>query len=180
VIHSELPSHLKELPSNAAPPKSLKRPSDAMDEDAPGADGLSKKQKKKLAKKLKNADGDAVAVSTASTAASVQASPDAKKKEKKTKEKKDGGEKEKKENDEKLETKTHPGGLVIKDAKKGTGKAAKNGNQLSMRYIGKLENGKVFDKNTGGTPVSVTSYVTHNLPKWYALRSSGSALVKVK
>jgi FKBP-type peptidyl-prolyl cis-trans isomerase len=29
---------------------------------------------------------------------------------------------------------------------------AKKGNKVSMRYIGKLTNGKVFDKNTKGDP----------------------------
>jgi FK506-binding nuclear protein len=36
-------------------------------------------------------------------------------------------------------------GVKIDDKKLGTGQAAKNGNTISMRYIGKLENGKVFD-----------------------------------
>ena len=51
--------------------------------------------------------------------------------------------------------KTLNGGLVVEDTKVGTGKAAKPGNRLSMRYIGKLANGKVFDKNTKGKPVSI-------------------------
>lgn len=38
-----------------------------------------------------------------------------------------------------------PSGLVIEDAKVGKGPAAKKGQMLSMRYIGKLANGKVFD-----------------------------------
>lgn len=36
-------------------------------------------------------------------------------------------------------------GVKIDDKKLGKGAAAKNGNTVSMRYIGKLENGKVFD-----------------------------------
>ena len=36
-------------------------------------------------------------------------------------------------------------GVVIDDRKLGTGPAAKKGNKVEMRYIGKLENGKVFD-----------------------------------
>lgn len=43
-------------------------------------------------------------------------------------------------------------GVTIMDSKVGTGRAAKQGNKLSMRYIGKLENGKVFDSNTKGKP----------------------------
>lgn len=37
------------------------------------------------------------------------------------------------------------GGVTIDDKKLGKGVAAKAGNSVSMRYIGKLENGKVFD-----------------------------------
>lgn len=36
-------------------------------------------------------------------------------------------------------------GVTIDDRKLGTGPAAKKGNKVEMRYIGKLENGKVFD-----------------------------------
>jgi FK506-binding nuclear protein len=143
-------------------PSGKKRTADSMDEDAAASmDGLSKKQKKKLAKKLKTADGEGVAASVASvvSAVSVDASPDAKKKEKKEKKehKKDEG------GAAKGETQTLPGGLVIVDAKKGTGKAAKKGNQLCMRYIGKLENGKIFDKNTSGAPVRGYK------PRWFPL-----------
>lgn len=43
-------------------------------------------------------------------------------------------------------------GITIMDSKVGTGAPAKKGNKLAMRYIGKLENGKVFDSNTKGKP----------------------------
>ena len=36
-------------------------------------------------------------------------------------------------------------GVKIDDKKLGSGPAAKNGNRVSMRYIGKLSDGKVFD-----------------------------------
>lgn len=36
-------------------------------------------------------------------------------------------------------------GVTIDDKKLGSGPGAKNGNKISMRYIGKLESGKVFD-----------------------------------
>lgn len=36
-------------------------------------------------------------------------------------------------------------GVVIDDRKAGTGRIAKPGDKVGMRYIGKLENGKVFD-----------------------------------
>lgn len=42
-------------------------------------------------------------------------------------------------------------GVKIDDKKLGTGPAAKEGNTVSLRYIGKLEDGKVFD---GEPPIS--------------------------
>jgi FK506-binding nuclear protein len=36
-------------------------------------------------------------------------------------------------------------GVIIDDKKEGKGKAAKKGDRVEMRYIGKLKNGKVFD-----------------------------------
>lgn len=45
-------------------------------------------------------------------------------------------------------------GVLIDDRKIGTGKVAKKGNTVAMRYIGKLENGKVFDSNKSGKPFS--------------------------
>ena len=48
---------------------------------------------------------------------------------------------------------TTAGGVIIKDHKTGTGPMAKKGNTVQMRYIGKLTDGKEFDKNTKGKPV---------------------------
>lgn len=46
-------------------------------------------------------------------------------------------------------------GVTIDDKKLGTGPAAKPGDRVSMRYIGKLEkDGKVFDSNKKGKPFS--------------------------
>ena len=45
-------------------------------------------------------------------------------------------------------------GVSIDERKVGTGPAAKKGNKLEMRYIGKLESGKVFDSNKSGKPFS--------------------------
>ncbi|RUP46630.1 hypothetical protein BC936DRAFT_146705 [Jimgerdemannia flammicorona] len=47
---------------------------------------------------------------------------------------------------------TLPNGLVIEDIKIGTGPKAKAGKKIGMRYIGRLTNGKVFDKNVNGKP----------------------------
>ena len=43
-------------------------------------------------------------------------------------------------------------GVSVDDRKVGTGKEAKSGNRVEMRYIGKLENGKIFDANKSGKP----------------------------
>ncbi|KAJ5220936.1 uncharacterized protein N7469_009823 [Penicillium citrinum] len=45
-------------------------------------------------------------------------------------------------------------GVKIDDKKLGKGVAAKAGNVVAMRYIGKLEDGKVFDSNKKGKPFS--------------------------
>ncbi|RDL34532.1 uncharacterized protein BP5553_07660 [Venustampulla echinocandica] len=46
------------------------------------------------------------------------------------------------------------GGVTIDDKKLGKGPACKKGNRVSMRYIGKLADGKVFDSNKSGKPFS--------------------------
>ncbi|KAI9720627.1 MAG: hypothetical protein M1812_002807 [Candelaria pacifica] len=45
-------------------------------------------------------------------------------------------------------------GVKVDDKKLGTGRAAKKGDKVGMRYIGKLEDGKVFDSNKKGKPFS--------------------------
>lgn len=76
------------------------------------------------------------------------------KKEKKVEFKKDleEGPSKKKEQKETPKAKSLEGGIVIEDRVVGTGKVAKRGAKVGMRYIGKLKNGKVFDKNTSGKP----------------------------
>ncbi|CAK7893149.1 peptidyl-prolyl cis-trans isomerase [[Candida] anglica] len=54
--------------------------------------------------------------------------------------------------DKKYPTKTLLGGVVTEDRKIGKGPTAKSGNKVGIRYIGKLKNGKSFDKNTNGKP----------------------------
>ncbi|KAJ1923371.1 peptidylprolyl isomerase fpr3 [Tieghemiomyces parasiticus] len=50
---------------------------------------------------------------------------------------------------------TLAGGLIIEDIKVGSGAAARKGQRVGMRYVGKLQkNGKVFDKCTSGKPFS--------------------------
>ncbi|KAI9701826.1 MAG: peptidylprolyl isomerase fpr4 [Candelina mexicana] len=45
-------------------------------------------------------------------------------------------------------------GVKVDDKKLGTGRASKKGDRVGMRYIGKLEDGKVFDSNKKGKPFS--------------------------
>lgn len=45
-------------------------------------------------------------------------------------------------------------GVSVDDRKLGTGPVAKKGSRVEMRYIGKLESGKVFDSNKKGKPFS--------------------------
>jgi len=47
---------------------------------------------------------------------------------------------------------TLPNGIVIEDVKIGTGPKAKPGKKIGMRYIGRLQSGKVFDTNVKGKP----------------------------
>lgn len=49
-------------------------------------------------------------------------------------------------------TKALEGGIIIEDRVVGKGLQAKKSSKVGMRYIGKLKNGKVFDKNTSGKP----------------------------
>ncbi|TBU29495.1 hypothetical protein BD311DRAFT_787713 [Dichomitus squalens] len=130
-----------EEPSTAS--KKRRRESDAMETEEP-AEKPSKAQKKKQ-KKLKNANGEAVAA------------PSPEKSDKKEDEKTKSDDKEKKEKGDKKkdkvgEVKTIQGGVQVVDSKVGTGPKAKAGNVVSLRYIGKLQNGKVFDQNTKGEP----------------------------
>lgn len=74
------------------------------------------------------------------------------KKETKKEEKKEVKKEVKKEEKKKPAVKTLPGGVIIEDKTFGTGPVCKKGQKVGVRYIGKLKNGKVFDKNTSGKP----------------------------
>jgi FK506-binding nuclear protein len=130
------------------PKKTQKRP-----RESDVADASTKSDKK--SKKLKAEDGKAISVDTD------------KKKEGGEKEgaKEEGGKKEKKKDKKEkkkaanaegestvLNKQTIAGGVIVEDAKIGSGPMAKKGNTVQMRYIGKLTDGKEFDKNTKGKP----------------------------
>ncbi|KAG6819875.1 hypothetical protein H0H93_007809 [Arthromyces matolae] len=130
------PDDLEDVDSDASrfeeveePPKNLKRALEADDETKP-----SKAEKKKKQK-------------TEKSEASAET-----KKEKEVAKEKDAATSKEETPKSKVVEKELPGGIKIVDAKVGTGPLAKKGNTVRMRYIGKLTNGKVFDKNTQGKP----------------------------
>ncbi|KIO28433.1 hypothetical protein M407DRAFT_242988 [Tulasnella calospora MUT 4182] len=120
--------------------KDKKRPRESTEGDAE-VEGSKKDKKKKL--KLESG-----------AAAPVNGTPEKKeeKKESKKEDKKEkDGKKEKKKN-----VRTTKAGVTVDVRTEGKGPAAKNGQKLSMRYIGKLQNGHVFDKNVKGSPFTFT------------------------
>lgn len=125
--------------------KPPKRPRDeAMDTDEQPAEKLSKKKK---AKKQKGEDGKAVPVAVEEKAAEPKGEKTEEKADKKEKKKQKAAEEKKGGASKEL-----AGGVKIRDVKAGDGKTAKNGAKVSMRYIGKLQNGKIFDQNVKGKP----------------------------
>ncbi|KAI1083294.1 hypothetical protein F5B20DRAFT_529406 [Whalleya microplaca] len=48
-------------------------------------------------------------------------------------------------------------GVTVDDRKVGSGRVVKKGNKVDVRYIGKLQDGKVFDSNKKGKPFSFTA-----------------------
>ncbi len=157
-----------------------------MEVEAPENDGkLSKKDKKKQ-KKLKAEDGKAIPTGEAGSTPSKKPESNAegtpaKTADSKTEKKEKGDKKKESASPTKGKPKELESGLKILDNKVGTGKAAKNGDMVSMRYIGKLENGTVFDSNTKGKPVSVFSNILFLIwiqLTWYSSSNSVLELVK--
>ncbi|EAQ93650.1 hypothetical protein CHGG_01885 [Chaetomium globosum CBS 148.51] len=153
----EIDTDEEEAPKLVQTKKSKKR---AAEEEAEGLDEIMAKDDKKLSKKqkkLKNNQGEAVA-------AEAKAKESAAKGDKKVQFAKNleqgptGPAKDKAEN--KGDKKGATGGVrvvqgvTVDDRKAGTGRTAKSGDKVGMRYIGKLQNGKVFDSNKKGTPFS--------------------------
>ncbi|KAI0644740.1 hypothetical protein C8Q79DRAFT_1001987 [Trametes meyenii] len=132
--------------TSKAESKKRLRDSDAMETEE--QEKPSKAEQKKQ-KKLKAANGEAVPAATLEKSEKSEKAEEKKSK----KEKKDKKEKSEKEKEKpKAEPKTLTGGVKVVDHKAGTGPQAKSGDFVSMRYIGKLDNGKVFDQNTKGKP----------------------------
>lgn len=153
------------------------------------------KAEKKAAKKLKNNDGEATAAPEAKkeTAGSNGTAPDSDKKkvqfaknleqgptpsakadaktDQKADKKADKKENQKTETDSKgaaAATKSirTVQGITIDERKTGTGPAAKKNSRLEMRYIGKLEDGKVFDANKSGKPFAFKLGIGEVIAGW--------------
>lgn len=137
----------EEAPKLVETKKGKKRPAE---DDAENLDDLMAKDGKKLSKKQQKKLKTEAA---AKEAAASKESPASAKSDKKVQFAKEleqgptGPAKQQAEKDKKAPT---PGvrtvqGVTIDDRKIGTGRTVKAGDKVGMRYIGKLQNGKVFD-----------------------------------
>ena len=122
-------------------PKGKKRAADKMEIDEKPTHPT--KAEKKTAKKQKGENG--VAIPKEEPATEIKEEKKREKKEKKEK---------KKEGKTAGEVKELEGGVQVKDVKVGDGPGARKGQSVKMRYLGKLTDGKIFDSNTKGKPVS--------------------------
>ncbi|KAL2165491.1 hypothetical protein VTH06DRAFT_791 [Thermothelomyces fergusii] len=146
----------------------------AAEEEADGLDDMMAKDEKKLSKKqqkkLKNNQGEAVAaepkakdspaakgdkkVQFAKELEQGPTGPAKDKAEGKGDKAENKGDKADNKGDKKSLGVKVVQGVTIDDRKIGTGRTVKSGDKVSLRYIGKLTNGKVFDANKKGTPFS--------------------------
>ncbi|KAK3309571.1 uncharacterized protein B0T15DRAFT_6761 [Chaetomium strumarium] len=155
----EIDTDEEEAPKLVDTKKGKKRPAE---EEAENLDEMMAKDEKKLSKKqqkkLKNNQGEAV-TAEAKAKDSPAAKGDKKVQFAKNLEQgptgpaKDKAEKADNKGDKKatLGVKVVQG-VTIDDRKLGTGRTVKSGDKVGMRYIGKLQNGKVFDSNKKGAP----------------------------
>lgn len=149
----------------AKPAKGNKRSAETLDEmittETGAANGEAPLSKKQL-KKLKKNDGSAAAVEKKETEPPSSAKSDKKVSFAKNLEQGPTPTKAADKNAAKADDKPKPAtgvkvvqGVTIDDKKTGTGPAAKAGDRIGMRYIGKLQkDGKVFDSNKKGKPFS--------------------------
>lgn len=133
------------MEEDETPAKGLKR---SRDSDVMDTDNVKPTKADKKAKKQKAEDGKAVTPSTSAAEGKKETKEKKEKKEKKPEAAAEG----KKEKAAPVE-KEIAGGIKIMDSKVGTGAMAKKGKKISMRYIGKLQNGTIFDQNIKGKPV---------------------------
>lgn len=131
------------------------------------------KPNKKAAKKLKKNDGQAVAGAEATKVEKTEAPGSDKKKVQFAKNLEQGPTGSPKVDAPKAEAKKEVSkssrvvsGVTIEEKKDGKGKAAKKGDRVEMRYIGKLKNGKVFDSNKKGKPFAFKLGVGQVIKGW--------------
>ncbi|ORZ24119.1 hypothetical protein BCR42DRAFT_446091 [Absidia repens] len=60
------------------------------------------------------------------------------------------------EEDTTLKTKRFPNGMVVEDKKIGSGRAAKSGDRVGIRYLGKLSGGQIFTRHFTEPPFEFT------------------------
>ncbi|KAH4279447.1 peptidylprolyl isomerase [Parastagonospora nodorum] len=179
---TEVDSEEEEVPKLVATSKKAnkKRPAESED-DATLDDLMSKangdeKVSKKQAKKLKKNDGQAVAGAEPAKKADKADAPSSDKKKvqfAKNLELGPTGSPLTKVEAPKAEAKKEAAkgprvvsGVTVEDKKEGKGKAAKKGDRVEMRYIGKLKNGKVFDSNKKGKPFAFKLGVGQVIKGW--------------
>ena len=157
---TEVDSDEEDAPKLVEGKKGKKRPAESED-DSSTLDAMIAKNKeaatngeklsKKQAKKLKKNDGQAVAAAQESAKKEAPGSDKKKVQFSKNLEMGPTGSPkvdEAKKAEPKEAAKAGPrnvGGVTIDDKKIGKGRAAKKGDRIEMRYIGKLKNGKQFD-----------------------------------
>ncbi|KAJ4757199.1 Peptidylprolyl isomerase [Rhynchospora pubera] len=91
-----------------------------------------------------------------------------KKKNKKSAEKDQGNKEDKMENKQAQQSRTFGNGLVVEEISMGRpdGKKATPGSKVSVNYIGKLQNGKIFDSNIGRRPFKFRLGVGEVIKGW--------------
>lgn len=139
-----------ELPKEKEEPKSKKRALEAEAEDVESKKPLKAEKK---SKKPKVDAAEAAPVHAAEAPVDAPPAEKEKKKKEKKKEKKEPA-KDTADNEAPKGVREVAGGVKIEDKKPGSGAEAKKGNTVRMRYVGKLDDGSVFDSNSKGKPVS--------------------------
>lgn len=129
--------------------KSKKRPAE---EEAEGLDEMIATDGKKLSKKQQKKLKTEAAAKEAAAKVESPASAKSDKKVQFAKELEQGPTGPAKDDKKAASTVKVVQGVTIDDRKVGTGRTVKSGDKIGMRYIGKLQNGKVFDANKKGPP----------------------------
>ncbi|KFY93750.1 hypothetical protein V498_04272 [Pseudogymnoascus sp. VKM F-4517 (FW-2822)] len=160
----EVPELVTKADKKGKNKRTAEEPAETLDEimEKTGTNGEAKLSKKQQ-KKLKNNKGEAIASEAAAT------DKDAKKVQfaKNLEQGPTGSEAPKPAAKGKAELGVRTvKGVKVDDKKIGSGPAAKKGDRVGMRYIGKLTDGKVFDANKKGKPFSFKLGVGEVIQGW--------------